>query len=149
MRSAIGAHKRRGNIREVRHRRPQEKGKIREVSHRRPQDISESFHHSTHSEVSQLIPKLTDIRTRRHRAAQDLVADVVEAEMGTTAEVAMCEGAMVQTLTPPTKTVRKLGAADRPVAKEVGWSRKSDGLGGWGNIREVSNWRPQEKRKHP
>ena len=71
-----------------------------------------------------------------------------EAETGTTTEAAVCEGAMVQTPTLPTKTGRKLGVADRPVAKEVGWSRQNDGLGGWGNIREVSHRRPQEKRKH-
>ena len=30
---------------------------------------------------------------------------------------------------PPTKTGRKLGAADRPVEKEVGWRRRNYGLG--------------------
>ena len=44
---------------------------------------------------------ITDIGTWRHRTAQDLVADVVEAEMGTTAEAAVREGAIVQTPTPP------------------------------------------------
>ena len=46
---------------------------------------------------------------------------------------------------PFTKTDRKLGAADRTVTKEVGWRRRNNGLGGWGNIREVSHRRPQEK----
>ena len=79
-----------------------------------------------------------------------LVADVVESETGITAEAAVCEGAMVQTPTPspPTKTDRKLRAADRPVAKGVGQRRWNDGLGGWGNIREVSHRRPHEKGKH-
>ena len=78
-----------------------------------------------------------------------LVAYVVEAETVITAEAAVRKGGMVQTPTPPTKTGRKIGAADRPVAKEVGWCRRNDGLGGWGNIHEVSHRRPQEKRKHP
>ena len=47
--------------------------------------------------------EITAIGTRRHSitgTAQDLVADVVEVEMGTTAEAAVCEGSMVQTPTP-------------------------------------------------
>ena len=47
---------------------------------------------------------------------------------------------------PPTKTDRKLGAADRTVVKEVGRRRRNDVLGGWGNIREVSHRRPQERQ---
>ena len=61
----------------------------------------------------------------------DEVVNLVE-EMVTTAEAAVREGTMVQTPTPPTKTGRKLGAADRPVAKEVGWRRQNDGLGDGG-----------------
>ena len=53
---------------------------------------------------------------------------------GTMAESGVCEGAMVQTPTPPTKTGRKLRAADRPVRKEVGCSRRNDGLGDEGKI---------------
>ena len=74
---------------------------------------------------------------------------MVEAETEITAETTVREGAMVQTPTPPTKTDRKLGAADRKVAKEVGWRRRNDGLGGWGNINQVSHRRHQEKMKHP
>ena len=44
---------------------------------------------------------ITDIGTRSHRTAQDLLADVVEADTGITAEAAAREGAMVQTPTPP------------------------------------------------
>ena len=44
---------------------------------------------------------ITDIGTRRLRTAQDLVADVVEAETLITAEAEVREGAMVQTPTPP------------------------------------------------
>ena len=77
---------------------------------------------------------IMDIGTRRHRTAQDLVADMVEAETVITAEAALREEAMFQTPTPHTKTDRKIGAADRPFAKEVGWRRQNDGLGGWGNI---------------
>ena len=40
------------------------------------------------------------IRTRRHRTAQNLVADRAELETGTTEEAAVREGAMVQTPTP-------------------------------------------------
>ena len=84
--------------------------------------------------------------------------------MGTTAEAAVREGAMVQTPTPPIKTGRKLGAADRPVVKEVGWRRRNYGLRDGEisvrsaigshridgeNIREVSHRRPQEKGKNP
>ena len=50
---------------------------------------------------------------------------------------------------PPTKMDRKPGAAERTVAKEVGRRRRNDGLGGCGNICEVSHRRPQEKGKHP
>ena len=42
-----------------------------------------------------------------------------------------------------TKTNRKLGVADRTVTKEVGRRRRNNGLGGWGNIREVSHQHPQ------
>ena len=52
---------------------------------------------------------------------------------------------MVQTPTPPTKMNIKLGAADRTIVKEVGRRRRNYGLGLWGNIREVSHQRPQEK----
>ena len=77
--------------------------------------------------------EITAIGTRKHRTARYLVADVVEVETGTTAEAAVREGAMVQTPTPPpTDTDRKLGAADRTDAKEVGWRRRDDGLGGMG-----------------
>ena len=44
------------------------------------------------------------METRRHSimgTAQDSVVDVVEVETGTTAEVAVLEGAMVQTPPPP------------------------------------------------
>ena len=61
--------------------------------------------------------------------ARDLVADVVEVETGTTADAAVCEGAMVQTPKPPTKTGRTLRAAERPFAKEVGRRRQNNGLG--------------------
>ena len=92
---------------------------------------------------------ITDIGTCRHRTAQDLVADVVEAETGATGKAEVREGTMVQTTTPHTKMGRKLGAADRPVAKEVGRRRQNNGLGGWVNIHEVSHQNPQEKGKHP
>ena len=46
---------------------------------------------------------------------------------------------------PPTKTDRKLRAAVRTDAKEVGQRRWDDGLGVWENICEVSHRRPQEK----
>ena len=57
VRSAIGAHSRRGNIREVRHWCPQDisedchRGAYSEVSHRRSHDISESCHCVAHSEA--------------------------------------------------------------------------------------------------
>ena len=90
--------------------------------------------------------EFTDIETQRLITAQFSVADVAEAEMEIAAEAAVCEVAMVQTQPPPpTNTDRKLGAADRTVAKEVRRHRRNDGLGGWGNNREVSNRRPQEK----
>ena len=54
---------------------------------------------------------------------------MVEVETGTTAEAVVRKGATVQTPTPPTKTGRKLGATDRPVGKEVCWSRRNYGLG--------------------
>ena len=73
------------------------------------------------------------IRTRRLRMARDLVADVAAVETEITADVAVGKGAMVQTPTPPpTKTDRKLGAADRTDAKEVGRRRRDDGLRGVG-----------------
>ena len=72
----------------------------------------------------------TDIGTRRLRTARYSVADVVEVETEITVEAAVREGAMVQTPTPPTKTDRKIGAADRTVAKGVGRHRRNDGLGG-------------------
>ena len=79
--------------------------------------------------------EITSKETRRHSitvTARDLMADVVEVDTGTTTEAAMREAAMVQIPTPPTKTGRKLGAADRPGAKEVGPRRQNDGLGGGG-----------------
>ena len=93
--------------------------------------------------------EITDIGTWRQRTARYLVADVVEAETGMTAEAAVREGAMVQTQIPPTKMGRKLGTADRPVTKEVDWSRRNNVLKRWVNICEVSHRSPQEKRKHP
>ena len=62
---------------------------------------------------------ITTIGIRRHRTAQYLVADVVEVETVTMAEAAVREGTIVKTPTPPppTKTDRKLGAAERTVAK--------------------------------
>ena len=84
----------------------------------------------------------TDIRTRRLRTARYLVADVLETETEITAEAAACKGKMFQTPTLPTKTDRKLGAEDRTATKEVGRRRLNDGFWGWGNIREVSHWRP-------
>ena len=87
---------------------------------------------------------ITDIENRRLRTARDSVAAVVEAETEITEEAAVHEGAMVQTPTSPTKTDRKLGAADRTDTKEVGRSRRNNGLGEWGNIREVSHRSPQE-----
>ena len=71
------------------------------------------------------------IGTRRIRTAQYLVADVADVaaeETEITAEVAVGEGEMVQTPPPPTKTDRKLGAADRTDAKEVGWHRRDNRL---------------------
>ena len=44
---------------------------------------------------------ITDIRTQRLRTAQDLVANVAEAETEITAEAAVREGEMVQTPPPP------------------------------------------------
>ena len=44
---------------------------------------------------------ITEIGTRRHKTAQDLVADVVEVETGKTAEAVVRERAMFQTPTPP------------------------------------------------
>ena len=55
---------------------------------------------------------------------------MLEEETGITVEVAVREGAMVQTPTPLTKTGRKLGSAVRPVAKKVGLLRQNDVLGG-------------------
>ena len=76
---------------------------------------------------------ITDIGIQRLRMAQYLVAAVVEAETEITAEAAVRKGGMVQKLTPPpTKTDRKLGAADITVAKEVGQRKRNDGLGGMG-----------------
>ena len=60
---------------------------------------------------------------------------------GTTAEAAVDEGAMVQTPTPPTKTDRKLEAAVRTNAKEVGRRRRDDGL-----MRMVTFVRPAVRR---
>ena len=54
------------------------------------------------------------------------------AEMEITAEAAVGKGAMVQTPTPPTKTYRKIGAADSTDVKEVDRSRRDDGLRGMG-----------------
>ena len=51
----------------------------------------------------------TDIGTRRHRTARYLVADVVEADTGITAEAAVREGAMVQAPTPPPRRAENLG----------------------------------------
>ena len=87
----------------------------------------------------------TDIGTQTLRTARDLVTDKAEAETEITAETSVCKGAMVQTPTPPTKTDRKLGAADRTVKKEVGQIIRNNGLGGCGNIREVSHSRLPEK----
>ena len=70
--------------------------------------------------------------TRRHSimgTSRYLVADMMEVDMGTTAEAAVREGAMVQTPPPSTKMGRKLGVADRPFAKEVGRRRQNDGWG--------------------
>ena len=90
--------------------------------------------------------EITDIGTQRLRTARDLVADVAEAETEIMAEAAVGEGETVQTPPPPpTKIDRKLGAADRTDAKEVGRRRQDDGLGGWGNIRGASHRRSQEK----
>ena len=85
------------------------------------------------------------IGNRRIRTAQDLVADVADVEdvaaeeTEITAEAAVGEGEMVQTPPPPpppththTKTDRKLGAADRTDAKEVGRRRGEDRLRGMG-----------------
>ena len=72
------------------------------------------------------------IRNWRIRAAQDLVAEVAAAETDITAEAEVGEGTMVQTPTPPTKTDRKLGAAVRTDAKEVGRRIRDDGLMGVG-----------------
>ena len=58
----------------------------------------------------------------------------------------MGEGEMVQTPTPPpTKTDRKLGAAVRTDAKEVGWRRRDDVLMGMGTSVRPAVRRPQEK----
>ena len=59
--------------------------------------------------------EITDKETWRHRitgTAQDLVADVVEVETGTTSEAAVREEAMVKHHPPSTKTDRKLGEVD-------------------------------------
>ena len=45
--------------------------------------------------------EITDIGTQRIKTAQDLVADVAEAETEITEEAAVGEGEMVQTPTPP------------------------------------------------
>ena len=42
------------------------------------------------------------IRNRRYRTARYLVTDRLEVETETTSEAAVCEGAIVQTPTPPT-----------------------------------------------
>ena len=89
--------------------------------------------------------EFTDTGSWRLRTAQDLVVYVVEAETEITAEAAVREWEMVQTPTPPTKTDRKLRAADRTVVKEVGRRRRNYGLGGWRDIREVSHRSPHEK----
>ena len=69
---------------------------------------------------------VTDIRSWRLRTTQDSVASVAEAETEITEEAAVSERAMVQTPTLPTKTERKLVAADRTVAKEVGQRRHNN-----------------------
>ena len=65
-------------------------------------------------------------RERNMGTLRDLVADKVfnlVGETEITAEAEVCEGEMVTTPTPPTKTGRKYGAAVRTFRKEVGWSR--------------------------
>ena len=64
---------------------------------------------------------------------------------GTTAEAAVGEGPRVQTLTPPTKTDRKIGAAVRTDAKEVGWRKRDGGLMGMGTSVRPAVRRPHEK----
>ena len=73
---------------------------------------------------------ITDIGTRRHITAQDLVADVVGAKAGATSWAEVCEGAMVQTPTPQPRWAEKIGAIERPGAKEGGWHRQSGRGGG-------------------
>ena len=104
---------------------------------------------------------ITYIGTWRHRTSQDFVADVVETETEITAKLGVRNGDRVQTPSPPTKKDIKLRATDRPVTKEVGWRRQNNGLGDGGtsvmsaigvhrrrgNIREVSDRRPQENGK--
>ena len=84
------------------------------------------------------------IKTRRPRTEHNLVADVAEAEMGKTAEAEVGVGEMVQPQTPPTKTDRKLGAAFRTDGKEVGRSRRDDGLMWMGTSVRTAVRRPQE-----
>ena len=86
------------------------------------------------------------IGTRRIRTAHDLVADVADmaaAETDITAEWTVDEKAMVQKTTPPTKTDRKLGAAVRTDAKEVGRCRRDDVLMGMGTSVGTAGRRPQ------
>ena len=70
---------------------------------------------------------ITDIGTRWHRTAQYLVADVMEAETGITAEAAVHKGYMVQTPTPPQphQDGEETWGGGRLVTKEVGWCRRT------------------------
>ena len=71
---------------------------------------------------------------------------MAEVEREITAEAAMGEGGMVQTPPPPpTNTDRKLGAADRTDAKEVGRRIRNDELMGMGTSVRPAVRRPHEK----
>ena len=93
--------------------------------------------------------EVMDIRTRRLITAQDLVADVAEADTEITAKAAVGKEAMVQTPSPLTKTDRKLNAADRTDVKEVGRRRRDHGLGGMGKHPRSIHPHPQEKVGQP
>ena len=67
------------------------------------------------------------------------------AETDKAAEAAVGEGEMVQTITPPTKTDRKLKAAVRTDAKEVCRSRRDYALMAMGTSMGPAVRRPQEK----
>ena len=77
-------------------------------------------------------------RDRTMGTAQDLVAKEVVTLVGDrteiTVEAEVCEGRMVKTPTPPTRTDRECMAAVRTVGVGVGWCRENSLIGGVGKL---------------